>query len=252
MKSIILAAGSGTRLKNLTKLKPKCMVEILEKPLISYQLKVMNACDINEINIVSGYKYEKINFDNVNLIYNKEYLFTNMVYSLFCAKNILNSGEDILISYGDIIYTKNLLSKFITSNYEINVAIDIKWKEYWEQRMSNPLEDAETLKLDSNQNILEIGKKPNDYSEINGQYIGLLKIKSHIAEKLYNIWNKLDKKKFYDGKSFHQMYMTTFIQYLISLGVEVKAIPFNRGWVEIDTPSDVNIATKWVENFFYQ
>ena len=42
MKSIILAAGSGTRLKTLTKSKPKCMVEILQKPIISYQLKVYN------------------------------------------------------------------------------------------------------------------------------------------------------------------------------------------------------------------
>ena len=250
MKSIILAAGSGTRLKTLTKSKPKCMVEILQKPIISYQLKVLESLEIKDINIVTGYMNEKINFDEVNLIFNKEYLFTNMVYSLFCAKEILNSGEDILISYGDIIYTKELLSDFIISDYQINVAIDICWKDYWKNRMSDPLDDAETLKLDSKQNIIEIGKHPKDYSEINGQYMGLIKIKSHIAKKLFFIWDKLDKKKYYDNSSFSQMYMTTFIQHLINLGIEVKAIPFERGWVEIDSPSDISIAENWIKNYF--
>ena len=44
------------------------------------------------------------------------------------------------------------------------------------------------------------------------------------------------------------MYMTDFIQHLISLGIEVKAIPFNRGWVEIDCPTDIAIAENWVTN----
>ena len=43
------------------------------------------------------------------------------------------------------------------------------------------------------------------------------------------------------------MYMTTFIQQLINIGIEVKAIPFKRGWVEIDTPSDLIIAENWIE-----
>ncbi len=250
MKAIILAAGSGTRLKLLTKNRPKCMVNILEKPLISYQLKTLKSCKVREIYIVAGYLNKKISFKDVNLILNKDYLFTNMVHSLFCAKEILNSGEDILISYGDIIYTKKLLSEFITSNYEINIAIDISWKEYWAERMSNPLDDAESLKLDLNQNILEIGKKTKNYSDINGQYMGLLKIKSRVAKKLYSIWDNLDKKKVYEDRSFNQMYMTTFIQHLINIGIEVKAIPFARGWVEIDSPSDITIAENWIKNFF--
>ena len=81
--------------------------------------------------------------------------------------------------------------------------------------------------------------------------MGLLKIKSHIAQKIYFIWDKLDKKKNYDDRSFNQMYMTTFIQHLISLGIEVKAIPFERGWVEIDTPIDISIAENWIKNYFW-
>ena len=51
--------------------------------------------------------HEMLRFFNAKLIVNHEYEDTNMLYSLLCAKNILTSGEDILISYGDIIYEPN-------------------------------------------------------------------------------------------------------------------------------------------------
>ena len=247
MKAIILAAGTGSRLKKLTKDIPKCMVNVAGRPLLTYQLDVLKSCNINDINIVSGYKYEEIPKKNINLFINENYASTNMVYTLFCAKEILNSNDDILLSYGDIIYTKKLLQNIINKNFEINVAVDTLWKHYWKSRMQNPLEDAETLKLDSKKNILEIGKKTNDFKDIQAQYIGLIKIRSDIAKKLFYIYKELDHKAFYDGKTYNQMYMTTFIQQLINIGIEVKAIPFKRGWVEIDTPSDLIIAENWIE-----
>jgi len=250
MKAIILAAGTGSRLKKLTKDRPKCMVDVAGKSLINYQLEVLKSCNIDDINIISGYKYEKIPFKDINLFKNESYASTNMVYTLFCAKEILNLNEDILLSYGDIIYTKELLENLTSKNFEINIAVDTLWKSYWESRMQNPLEDAETLKIDSNNNILEIGQKTNNFNDIQAQYIGLIKIRADIAKKLFNIYQKLDKKVFYDGKTFNQMYMTTFVQHLINIGTEVKAIPYERGWVEIDSPSDIDIANNWIKNYF--
>jgi len=247
MKAIIVAAGTGSRLGELTKDKPKCMVNIAGRPLINYQLEVLKSCNIDDISIIAGYKYEKIPKKDINLFINENYASTNMVYTLFCAKEILNSNHDILLSYGDIIYTKKLVENITNKNFEVNVAVDTLWKKYWESRMENPLEDAETLKLDSNKNILEIGKKTNSFKDIEAQYIGLIKIRSDVAKKLFNIYQELDQKVFYDGKTFNQMYMTTFIQHLINIGTEVKAIPCKRGWVEIDTPSDLKIAENWIK-----
>lgn len=247
MKAIILAAGTGSRLKEFTKDIPKCMVNIAGRSLITYQLEILKSCNINDINIVAGYKYEEIPKKDINLFINENYASTNMVYTLFCAREILCSNDDILLSYGDIIYTKRLLQNIANKNFEINVAVDTLWKNYWESRMQNPLEDAETLKLDSKKNILEIGKKTNSFKDIQAQYIGLIKIRSDIAKKLFDIYQELDHEAFYDGKTYNQMYMTTFIQQLINIGIEVKAIPFKRDWVEIDTRSDITIAENWIK-----
>ena len=61
MKSIILAAGQGTRLAPYTNDRPKCMVEIDGKPMLSYVIENMRSVGIEDINIVTGYKKELIN-----------------------------------------------------------------------------------------------------------------------------------------------------------------------------------------------
>ena len=208
MKAIILAAGIGSRLGNLTKLKPKCMVKILENPLLFYQLKTLKSLNINNIYVVTGYRQNDLNFEGVNYIFNSSYATTNMVASLFCAREVLEMGEDVLISYGDIIYNTEILKKTINANYQINIPIDIEWKKYWKLRMENPLDDAETLKLDSKFNILEIGKKTKDYRDIYGQYMGLIKIRSDMGKRLFKNWDEINKNILHDGRTYKQMYMT--------------------------------------------
>ena len=109
MKTIILAAGQGTRLRPLTDFCPKCMVEVNGISIIERQLAVMHNCGIEDkdISIVAGYcsdaLKEKLGSTEIQLIVNEKFENTNMVYSLMCAKQVLEDADDILISYGDII-----------------------------------------------------------------------------------------------------------------------------------------------------
>ena len=64
MRALILAAGQGKRLGNASKNRPKCLVELFGKTIISNQLEVLNSNNIEEINIVTGYKSNLL--DNLN------------------------------------------------------------------------------------------------------------------------------------------------------------------------------------------
>ena len=55
---------------------------------------------------------------DINFIYNSDYETTNMVYSLMCAKGVLESDEEIIVSYGDIIYESSVLKKVMEAPYE--------------------------------------------------------------------------------------------------------------------------------------
>ena len=239
MRVVILAAGQGTRLRPLTNDLPKCMVGLNEKPLIQYQLDLFKQFGINDINVVTGYLKEKINFDHIKKFYNPYYTSTNMLYTLFCANELFDGSDDILISYGDIIYNSEVLSKIIDSKAKINVVVDKDWKDYWQARMENPLEDAETLKIDSNGDIKELGKKATSYDDIEGQYIGLIKLRKDFVLEFKKYYENLDKTSTYDGKDYNNMYMTSFLQ-LITENIEpLKPVYIYNGWMEVDTPSDL-------------
>ncbi|KPA14645.1 sugar nucleotidyltransferase [Candidatus Magnetomorum sp. HK-1] len=240
MKAIILAAGQGLRLRPLTNDKPKCMVHYNGRPIIKHQFDVLKECGIHDIFFVGGYKADKVVLEkNVHCIINHEYSTTNMVYTLFCAKEEFN--DDILIIYGDIIFKKNILSALIEAPDDIAVTIDKDWYDLWKQRMDDPLQDAETLKFDSNGYIYEIGKKPNSYDDIQGQYMGLIKFSKNILPQVMTLYNELDRTALYDGKDFNNMYMTSFLQLLIDRCFSVKAVEINGGWLEIDAINDLEV-----------
>ena len=240
MRVIILAAGQGTRLRPLTDNKPKCMVELDNKPLIKYQLDLLEKFNTKDINVITGYLEEKIDFDGVRKFYNSKFDSTNMVSTLFCASELLDGEDDILISYGDIVYNDNVFNAIHESNEQINVVVDKNWREYWEARMDDPLRDAETLKIDENGSIKELGKKPNSYEDIEGQYIGLIKIRKDVVRQVKDYYENLDEGALYDGKDFDNMYMTSFLQMIANNILPLTPVYIKGGWIEIDEPSDLN------------
>ena len=242
MKAIILAAGKGSRMDSKTENKPKCMIQYNEKEIINYILDSLTEAGIDDIIIVDGYKNyileEHLKKSNIKFITNKNYSSTNMVYSLFCAESEMN--DDIIVSYSDIIYNKKTLNKLINNKSEFSVAVDKKWLELWKLRMEDPLSDAETMKIDEYGSIIELGKKPKSYKEIQGQYIGLFKIKNRRLKEIRNFYHGLNKTDIYDGNNYNNMYMTTFIQLIIDKLLPIRAEIIEGGWLEFDTVNDIN------------
>ena len=245
MKAIILAAGQGTRLQPLTNDKPKCMVEYKKKAIITYILEVMNKSTVGEIAVVDGYKKEVLESflkdSGVSFFTNTLYDKTNMVSTLFSAVEFMDN--DIIISYADIVYKQNVIDALIKAEGDFCVVVDKDWKSLWKARMENPLDDAETLKI-NNGKIIELGKKPSNYDEIEGQYIGLMKITKNVLQKVINFYNNLDREALYDGKDFDNIYMTSFIQLIIDNVMNVNPVFINGGWLEIDSTDDLRIYEK--------
>lgn len=246
MRVIIVAAGQGTRLRPLTEKKPKCLVELNSVPLLEYQLVTYQKCGINDINIIGGHCFEQLIDYPINLFVNKNYKTTNMVYSLFTAESIIESGQDLIISYGDIIFNENNLKKLMNSTAPVSVVVDVDWKRYWLSRMDNPLQDAETLKISKSNRIIEIGASASTYSDIQAQYIGLIKIRSDKINDFKEIWRTLNNNKKSISLSPDNMYMTDFLQHLINQRWEIQAIKISAGWAEIDEKTDLDVA---LENY---
>lgn len=248
MRVVILAAGQGTRLRPFTNDRPKCLVELNGRPLLHRQLEVLRAAGLTDIALVGGYRADCLEGHGVKVLLNPRFAETNMVSTLFYAQEWMVEGEDLLIAYGDIIYEQSVLDSVLATDAPLAIAIDRQWRRFWAIRMDDPLADAETLKLDSNDCIIELGKRPRDYSEVQGQYMGLIKVRADQVKAFCDAWHNLDRTVLRDGKDFDNMYMTTFLQHLIDTGWHARAAFTDNGWLEVDTVDDLNQYHEMLEN----
>ncbi len=115
--------------------------------------------------------------------------------------------------------------------------VDLNWKKLWSERFDNPLDDAETMKFDDDLNIFELGKKTDSYSDIQGQYTGLIKFDKNYLKKIKDTYIGIQNSNSIDYKN---MYMTDFIQLLINKNFKVTASLVKGGWLEIDTEKDID------------
>lgn len=245
MKAVILAAGSGRRMGKYGEDIPKCMLPINGKPIIEWQLIRLKNIGLNDIIIITGYMAETIKFAGVTYFHNADYANTNMIETLMCAREALDT--DVLISYGDILYTKKLARKTADSVADIGVAADNAWRDYWLLRYGSTEVDLETLSLSTDGRINEIGKPVSSSAGIDLRYIGLLKFSPKgMSEvlRLYDEKKNKDEHWIQSGLPFKKGYMTDMLHELIMAGFPVLPIITQGGWFEVDTVRDYEIASE--------
>lgn len=131
MQAIILAAGMGKRLKELTKDNTKCMVKVNGVTLIDRMLHQIDAHDLSRIVIVVGYEGGKL-IDYIStldiktpivFIENPIYDKTNNIYSLALAKEQLRE-DDTLLFESDLIFEDAVLDELVNDPSETLALVD--------------------------------------------------------------------------------------------------------------------------------
>ena len=240
MKAIILAAGRGSRMQNLTQEQPKCLVNLRGKALLDWQLEALRAAGISEIAIVTGYKRELLANRGLVEFHNSRWAETNMVSSLACAHDWLRTGPCI-VSYSDIFYSPVAVRSLIDCGASLAVTYDPNWLELWKRRFGNPLLDAETFRLKTELTLAEIGNKPKSVDEVQGQYMGLLRLMPDGWAEIQRIRSDLDSEQ------CDKMHMTATLQKVIVAGrVAISAVNYTGLWGEIDSAADLLYSEKFL------
>ena len=250
MKAVILAAGQGTRLKKYTENLPKGMLDFMGQTIIERQIKLFRECGIDKIIVVRGFAADKIRYEGVTYYTNEDYANTNMVESLMAARSEFD--DDIIVSYSDVLYEEGMLCTMMNSSADFAVAVDDEWKKYWQMRYGKVDFDTESLSLDEDNNITELGLENPKLEDIDARYVGLLKFSKRGMEYMMKLWDDAykefqDKPWQQSGKTIRKAYMTDLINAVIESGEKVKAERFNNGWIEFDTNEDYENAVEWVK-----
>lgn len=249
-RALILAAGSGTRMGELTRDRPKGLLPVNGQPLVAHQINNLRKTGIDDITIIAGYLAEKFAGFNAEVVTNPEYATTNMVASMICAQDhFQDAGSDLLVHYGDVIIEPRHLKSLVDDPHDIACLVDVDWVDYFRARGEHWRDDIEALRMDEDRRIREIGGAVHDLDRIQGRFVGALKFSGAGARsslghyrKMCEGWPGSPQK----AKAVRLQYTTDFLQSMISSGIPVYAHTIERGWLEFDCRADYETAMAWV------
>ena len=239
MQAIILAAGMGKRLKDLTDDNTKCMVKVNGVTMIERMLRQIDSLDLSQIILVVGYKSKELidyiltlNIKTpIHYVNNKIYYKTNNIYSLYLAKNYLLK-EDTLLLESDLIFEDSLLKRIINEPYP-SLALVAKYESWM---------DGTVVTLDKDNNILSfVDKRYFKFEDIKNYYktVNIYKFSKSFSNSHYVPFLKAYSKALGDNEYYEQVLkVITLLE-----KPEIKATVLeNEAWYEIDDLQDLNIA----------
>jgi len=240
VKSIIIAAGLGSRLNKYTESLPKCMLKFGKNTLLEMQLNTFRECGISDISVIRGYKKEKINYEGLNYFENTDFKNNNILNSLFYADEKISGN--VIVSYSDILFDSYVVKRLLESHADISIVVDIDWRGYYVDRQDHPIDEAEKVIFDANNKVIKIGKVITSKNDVYGEFIGMMKLSPRGSDIIKLHFNRAKKifwdKPFQRSKTFQKAYITDLIQDMVDLGVNVHCVIIEKGWKEIDTVED--------------
>lgn len=177
MQAIIMAAGKGSRLGQLTENKPKSLLEIGGRSLLDINISMLHKYGIWDIIIVTGYQDKSIieatkGISGITIIYNPFYEFVNVIGSYYMGMNRLH--DDFIYLHADTICDESIFEELIRNDGDMVLPVDTK-----------PCDDEAMKVKVKGGKIVEITKKM-DVKEAMGEFIGIAKINKEVINDLNN------------------------------------------------------------------
>ena len=228
MKAIILAAGTGSRLRPISDNKPKCLVEVRNKPILLHQLDMLNAMGLTEVEIITGYEGQQIYSAVAGRATCYEYpafAETNNLFTLNHCGDLLR--EDAVVMFADVLLGAGALKKLLEADGNFNLLVDA----------SQCLTETMRIKLHDGF-IIDIGGHINPASG-DGNFVGIAKYSAKGCGLL-----RSELAKMVSEGGFESSYYTQALPRLAKNGQKIIPVPTGDvPWIEIDTILEYEQAT---------
>jgi choline kinase len=233
MKAIILAAGVGKRLWEVTQHRPKCLIEIGGQTLLHRCLTALRSVGIHRADIVVGYRQEMIRAAvaanscgvRVNFLVNEDY-HRGSISSLWIARTALD--DDAIVMDADVLFHQEVLRRLVQSPYENALLMDDTVKQTGEECM---------VVVESGRVIALTKTMPLHY-DYAGEGVGFLKIRHADAPHMVAAL-----RTYVDREAWQMEYEDALVGFFrdVKVGHEkIGGLP----WIEIDFVEDVTNAER--------
>ena len=235
MKAVILAAGKGTRLRELTNLKNKCSIKIGDKSIIKRIVDTFKLNNICNSYIVTGHGASIIESEikeDATFLYNPLYGSAGILLSLWSAKDKVYGGEFVL-STGDNLINPKIFPEFLSTKGEVVVMVRKKQCVAYDVKVL--VENNKIIKMEE-----DIDPKLST-----GEFAMMIKFNSSTSQKLFDV-----TKTLLENEKTTNSRLIDVLNIMIKEGITFVPhyIDENDG-IEIDTLEDLQEAEKIVKKF---
>lgn len=241
MQAIILAAGMGRRLGDLTRGHTKCMVEVNGQTLIDRAIHQLSKLNLTRLVLVVGYKGKELKeyignrYDDIlkiEYIENPIYDRTNNIYSLALAKDILCEDDSLLLE-SDLIFEDSMLDMLV-NHPDPNLALVAKYETWM---------DGTMVRIDSERNIVNfVPKAAFRFEDVSVYYktVNIYKFSKEFSQKEYVPFLDAYSKVMGNNEYYEQVLRVITMVHNSTL----KALDIeDKKWYEIDDIQDLDIAS---------
>lgn len=232
MKAIIMAAGVGSRLKQLSGDRPKCLIEMEEVTLISRSVSMLQARGISDISVITGYKSELVHQvlkSRVSYFHNPYFRVTNSIASLWLARDTL--CDSVILMNADLYYEETVLDIALAQTDSAVMLSDC-----------TRIEDADFRFGVEGNRILKTGNQLSN-EETDCEYVGIVRIDRSLIHAFKKRLNKMVERG--DFGNWWEGVLYDFIDDGINVFHKDVEGAF---WSEVDNIDDYNRLTAWISN----
>jgi choline kinase len=234
LTAVILAAGSGTRLRPLTLETPKCLLDVGGRTILARQLDRVHAAGIRRAVVVTGYLADRVEEHlrlvpppiPVTLAPNPAFATTGNCISVLAARTHVETAGIVLCD-GDVVLSGDALARLVASSASTALLVDAE----------TALADEEMkVRLDTGGLVREISKEIAP-AKAAGESIGVQKIG---GAALPILWATLDAMQ---EAGDDQGYYEAAFQRMLDAGVPIRTVTIgHEEWTEIDDLRDLDDA----------
>lgn len=238
MQALILAAGTGNRLSGAANYLPKCLLEFNNQSLLERHIHALTQNGIRNITIVTGYQAETVRNNlseiktgntRIKTVQNDNYSQGSVV-SLWAGRNVLISGEQVILMDADVLYSVNIIRRLVNSDNKNCFVIDRNFET-----------GDEPVKLCINNNRIVEFRKVIDHDlkfDTQGESVGFFSFSPEVCQLIVDITNHYVENNRRD-QPYEEVIRDVVLANNELFGYEdITGLP----WVEIDFPEDIERA----------
>jgi phosphoenolpyruvate phosphomutase len=243
-RALILAASRGAELGELTEQRPKTMVRVRGRPLLSHIVSAYNAAGIKRIAVVRGYRAEAVDLPSLTYADNPDYADSGELLSLATGLAAdTDDAMDLFVSYGDVIFNHYILGALAEATDEFVIAVDTDWRESANRgraadyvRCSQPHSRRNFYQ----QVYLDSAAEDMPEESIHGEWMGFPKVAATALPKFRDAVARLAA-----APANRQARMLAVLTELVRSGSRVRVIYTTGHWLDVDSLDDLLAASEF-------